>query len=94
VNVILDECLPRRLVRDLGAAHRVTTVPRQGWAGLSDKELLEKIPLEFKPSKWFDPDPDPDSEFGFIPIVRCAPAIQSFTIPVDSVGGMVIKGPI
>jgi len=47
VNVILDECLPRRLIRDLAAAHQVTTVPRQGWGGCSDRELLQRIPGEF-----------------------------------------------
>jgi hypothetical protein len=42
----LDECLPRRLVRDLHA-HTVTTVIRQGWAGKKDSELLRLIQGEF-----------------------------------------------
>jgi hypothetical protein len=47
MKVILDECLPRRLIRDLVGLHQVTTVPKQGWGGLSDGELLKKIPIEF-----------------------------------------------
>ncbi len=47
MNVILDECLPRRLIRDLAVSHQVTTVPRQGWGGRSDRELLRLIPEEF-----------------------------------------------
>jgi len=46
MKVILDECLPRRLVRDLHS-HTVTTVPRQGWAGRKDSELLSLIAGEF-----------------------------------------------
>jgi len=47
VRVILDECLPRRLIRDLADSHQVTTVPRQGWGGCTDRELLQRIPGEF-----------------------------------------------
>ncbi len=47
MRVLLDECLPKRLVRDLSGDHQVTTVPRQGWAGLSDSKLIRLIPGEF-----------------------------------------------
>ena len=39
MKVLLDECLPRRLLRDL-PEHAVTTVPRQGWQGLDDGVLI------------------------------------------------------
>jgi predicted nuclease of predicted toxin-antitoxin system len=39
MKVLLDECLPRRLLRDL-PEHAVSTVPRQGWQGLADGVLL------------------------------------------------------
>jgi len=39
-------CLPRRLVRDLNR-YSVTTVPRQGWAGTTDTELLKLADGEF-----------------------------------------------
>jgi predicted nuclease of predicted toxin-antitoxin system len=39
MKVLLDECLPRRLLRDF-PEHAVTTVPRQGWQGLDDGVLL------------------------------------------------------
>ena len=40
MKILLDECLPRRLVRDLHA-HLVTTVPREGWAGIKNGSLLK-----------------------------------------------------
>jgi len=46
MRIILDECLPRRLLRDL-PGHQVTTVPRQGWAGITNGALLERITSEF-----------------------------------------------
>jgi predicted nuclease of predicted toxin-antitoxin system len=46
MKILLDECLPRRLVRDLGR-HSVTTVPRQGWAGTKDVELIRLAEEEF-----------------------------------------------
>ena len=46
MKILLDECLPRRLVRDLNR-HSVTTVPRQGWAGVTDAELLDLAGEEF-----------------------------------------------
>lgn len=46
MKIILDECLPRRLVRDL-PDHTVTTVPRQGWAGITNGALLDRVTPEF-----------------------------------------------
>jgi predicted nuclease of predicted toxin-antitoxin system len=46
MKILLDECLPRRLLRDL-RDHQATTVHRQGWSGLKDKELLQKATREF-----------------------------------------------
>jgi hypothetical protein len=39
VKILLDECVDRRLARDL-AGHSVTTVPRDGWAGIKNGDLL------------------------------------------------------
>jgi hypothetical protein len=39
VKILLDECVDRRLARDLGG-HSVTTVPRRGWAGIKNGDLL------------------------------------------------------
>jgi predicted nuclease of predicted toxin-antitoxin system len=46
MKVLLDECLPRRLLRDF-SGFSATTVPRQGWAGKSDSELLSLAADEF-----------------------------------------------
>lgn len=46
MRVLLDECLPRRLLRDL-SRYSATTVPRQGWAGKKDIELIRLAEDEF-----------------------------------------------
>jgi hypothetical protein len=46
VRVLLDECLPRRLKRDL-VGHDVRTAPEMGWAGKSNGELLALAAGEF-----------------------------------------------
>lgn len=46
MKIIFDECLPRRLIRDLHE-HAVTTVPRQGWASRTNGELLGLVQAEF-----------------------------------------------
>ena len=42
MRVLLDECLPRRLAREL-SGHEVATVPQAGWAGLRNGQLLSVI---------------------------------------------------
>ena len=41
MRILLDEQLPRRLIRQL-APHQVRTVQQQGWAGLRNGELLRR----------------------------------------------------
>jgi hypothetical protein len=40
MRVLLDECLPRRLKRDL-PGHSVMTVPEMGWASIKNGQLLK-----------------------------------------------------
>jgi hypothetical protein len=42
MRVILDECLPKSLGREL-AGHHAITVPAAGWAGVVNGELLRRI---------------------------------------------------
>lgn len=42
MKVILDECLPKRLAREL-PGHDVLTVPQMGWSGISNGKLLALI---------------------------------------------------
>jgi len=42
MRVLLDECLPAGLRKDL-PGHEVQTVPRAGWAGVKNGELLHLI---------------------------------------------------
>ena len=46
MKIILDECLPRRLLREF-PEYVVTTVPRQGWAGITNGALLRLVKTEF-----------------------------------------------
>jgi hypothetical protein len=46
VKILLDECVDRRLGRDLGE-HSVITVPRRGWAGIKNGDLLALAEKEF-----------------------------------------------
>lgn len=46
MNVLLDECLPARLARLL-TGHSVTTVPRRGWAGIKNGDLLKLAEKEY-----------------------------------------------
>jgi len=46
VKILLDECGDRRLARDL-ADHSVITVPRRGWAGIKNGDLLALAEKEF-----------------------------------------------
>lgn len=39
MRVLLDECVPRRLGREL-VGHDVRTVPQEGWSGKKNGELL------------------------------------------------------
>jgi len=46
MRVLLDECLPRRLKREL-AGHDVRTVAEMGWAGNSNGALLNLAQEKF-----------------------------------------------
>ncbi len=43
MKVLLDECLPRRLGRELAEHHETVTVPQAGWAGIKNGKLLALI---------------------------------------------------
>jgi predicted nuclease of predicted toxin-antitoxin system len=47
VKLLLDECIDRRLARDL-AGYEVKTVPQMGWAGIKNGELLTLAEKEFE----------------------------------------------
>src|SRR5262245_49356837 len=47
MNVLLDECLPRKLKYDL-PGHTVSTVPEMGWAGTKNGALLRLAETDFE----------------------------------------------
>lgn len=46
MRVLLDECTPRKLRREL-AEHEVRTVPEMGWSGTKNGALLRRAGAEF-----------------------------------------------
>jgi hypothetical protein len=46
VQALLDECVDRRLAREI-SGHQVQTVPRMGWAGKRNSELLRLAEAHF-----------------------------------------------
>lgn len=46
MRVLLDECLPKKLKREL-VGHTAVTVPEQGWAGQKNGALLQLAQTEF-----------------------------------------------
>lgn len=46
MNILLDECVDQLLARDL-VGHAVSTVPRRGWAGIKNGDLLALAEKEF-----------------------------------------------
>ena len=46
MRVLLDECLPRRLKREL-VGHDVRTAPEMGWASKANGELLALASVDF-----------------------------------------------
>ena len=46
MNLLLDECIDRRLANDL-EGHHVKTVPQMGWAGIKNGALLTLAENEF-----------------------------------------------
>jgi predicted nuclease of predicted toxin-antitoxin system len=46
VRILLDECLPRRLKRDL-VGHEAKSVPERGWAGRTNGALLAVAQADF-----------------------------------------------
>lgn len=47
MKVLLDECIDRRLDRDI-AGHDVKTVPQMGWAGIKNGDLLTLAEKQFE----------------------------------------------
>lgn len=43
---LLDECVDRRLAKEIGG-HEVVTVPQAGWAGIQNGELLRLAQAQF-----------------------------------------------
>lgn len=46
MKLLLDECIDRRFVKELGE-HFIKTVPQMGWAGVKNGRLLDLAEKEF-----------------------------------------------
>jgi hypothetical protein len=47
VKILLDECIDRRLAKDI-AGHEVKTVPQMGWATIKNGDLLTLAEKDFE----------------------------------------------
>jgi predicted nuclease of predicted toxin-antitoxin system len=47
VKILLDECIDRRLAKDM-TGHEVRTVPQMGWATIKNGELLTLAEKDFE----------------------------------------------
>lgn len=47
MKILLDECIDRRLAKDI-AGHEVKTVPQMGWATIKNGELLALAEKDFE----------------------------------------------
>ena len=47
MKILLDECVDARLAREI-LGHQVQTVPQAGWAGLTDRQILENAEKVFE----------------------------------------------
>jgi hypothetical protein len=47
VKILLDECVDRRLAREI-SGHDVHTVPQMGWAGIKNGDLLTLAEKQFE----------------------------------------------
>ena len=56
MRILLDECLPKRLKRDL-VGHHARTVPEMGWASKTNGELLALAEAGFDVFLTVDRDP-------------------------------------
>ena len=46
MNILLDECVPARFARSL-VGHAVNTVPKHGWSGIKNGDLLQRAEAAF-----------------------------------------------
>ena len=46
MKLLLDECIDRRLAKEI-EGHEVVTVPQAGWAGIQNGELLRRAQEQF-----------------------------------------------
>lgn len=46
MRILLDECIDRRLAKEI-EGHEVVTVPQSGWAGIKNGELLTRTQAQF-----------------------------------------------
>jgi len=59
MRILIDECLPRKLKREL-SEYTAFTVQEKGWAGMKNGELLSRAENEFE--VWLTADQNIESQ--------------------------------
>ena len=78
MRILIDECLPRKLKREL-SEHTALTVQEKGWAGIKNGELLNRAENEF--DVWVTADQNIESQqnlehFDIAVVVLISPRTQ------------------
>lgn len=76
MRVLLDECLPKRLTREL-RGHEARTVQQMGWSGISNGRLLSLIRGQFDALITVDSNLAFQQNLSTLPVavvVLCAPS--------------------
>lgn len=85
MRILIDECLPKKLKREL-FGHTVFTVQEKGWAGMKNGELLSQAEKQF--DVWVTADQNIESQqnlrrFDIAVVVLVAPRNQlEFLLPL------------
>ena len=89
MRVLLDESIPRQLAPAL-PGHSVTTVQKEGWAGLKNSELLSKAAGRFDAFSTGDRNLEfqqqyADLEIGIVVLVALDNRVETILAMADSV---------
>lgn len=79
MRVLLDECLPRRLKRDI-VGHDARTVPEMGWASKRNGELLALAAAEFDVFLTVDRNPSYQQDVSAFNIAVVVLVARSYSI--------------
>lgn len=67
MRILLDECVPRKLGREI-TGHEVRTVVEMGWSGIENGALLQRAAAEFDILLTVDTNVEHQQNLAFLPL--------------------------